>query len=254
MAFTPDPNALSILLRNQPQIPQYGADEDLSAMIPEEELFQAQEAAGERGAASGGAYAIPSRESLRSSGIAALRKLFGIQSAEAQAKAYPARVTGEYGLARENVRSQGNIEAARARAEADAAREAQRQEFQQSQQQRGQEFQAGQGALNREALSGRASQAQGASRQNLEFTQGEINRRAQEKKPFNLLEYLFGGGTSPQPAAQGGSAVSDPSADLEPLRQDPRFANLPFQALVDQGIVTADSPEELAEYAAAWGR
>lgn len=254
MPITPDPNALAILLRGQSQIPRFGADEELSELIPEEELFQAQEAAGARGAASGGAYAIPSRESLRSSGIAALRKLFGLQTAEAQARAYPARVTGEYGLARENVRSQGAIEAARTRAEADAAREAGRQSFAQSQQQRGQEFQAGQGVLNREALAGRAAQAQSASRGNLEFTQGEINRRAQEKQPFNLLDFFRSAFSGPEAGGAAGGAVRDVSAELEPLRRDPSLGNLPFQALVDQGIITADSPEELAEYEAAWGR
>lgn len=104
--FTRDPDALSVLLRMQPAIP-HRADDGFDEMISEGDLFGAQEAIGARGAASGGAYAIPSRESLRDSGVSKLKQLFGIQQAEAEAKALPSRIAGQSRIEQEQIRRGG---------------------------------------------------------------------------------------------------------------------------------------------------
>ncbi len=244
-----DPDALNILLRNQPQIPMKTEDEyALESMIPEEQLFQAQEAMGDRGRAMGGPYSVASRESLRDSGVAGLRQMFGIQQAKGQAAAYPQQVAGQYGLQREDIRARGNVEAARQKAEADAARHSQDQVFQQEQQGRQQTHQAAQGQLTRDALVGRATQAQGAAQVGREYTQGQINDRTAAKKPFSILGWLTGSGGN----AAAAQPASQEAAELAPLKKNPKYANLPFQALVQQGIISADSPDELAAYQAAW--
>jgi hypothetical protein len=250
-----DPNALATLLRMQPQIPQH-TEEDyaLQSMIPQEQLFQAQEAAGQRGAESGGAYAIPSRESLQQSGMAELRKLFGIQQAKAQAAALPARVTGEYGMANRRLQNEGALNVANAGAEQRAADLASNRRFQQEQQTRGQEFQAGQGALNREALAGRATQAQGATRAGQEYVQGQTNARAEAKKPFSLLQWLSSLGSTSPAKVPAETAPSRIAAGVAQLKQDPSTANLTFDELRQIGHGANLSPAELAEFQAAWAQ
>lgn len=255
MALERDPNALSILLRNQPQIPlQSEQDYALEEMIPEEQLFQAQEAYGRRGAESGGAYTIPSRESLKRGGMAELRKLFGIQQGEAQAKALPARIAGEYGL--ETARTKGgfDVEAARQKAIADAAAQQSSRQFQQEHQGRQQAFSRGEGQLNRQALAGRATQAQGATQAGREYTQGQINQRAQDKKPFDIIEYIksaFGGGS---PAAPAAASTSNIPAAINSFRQHPDTAQMSFEQLMQSGELEGATPQELAEFQQAWGR
>ncbi len=253
MALERDPNALSILLRGQTQLPMK-SEEDyaLEEMIPEEQLFQAQEAYGRRGAESGGAYSIPSRESLKQSGLAELRKLFGIQQGEAQAKALPSRIAGEYGLREAQLKGGFDVESAKQKAIADAAQRQQQQEFQQGQQTRQQEFQGGQGDLTRQALAGRATQAQGAAQAGREYNQGQINQRAQDKAPFNAIEYLkslFGGGEEAAPAAS-----SNIPAAVDSFRKHPDTAQMTFEQLMQSGELEGATPQELAEFQQAWGR
>jgi hypothetical protein len=252
-----DPNALAALLRMQPQIPQHTEeDQTLESMIPQEQLFQAQEAAGRRGAESGGAYAIPSRESLQQSGVAELRKLFGIQNAKAQAAALPARVTGEYGMANRRLQNQGALDVANVNEQGRSADLASNRQFQQQQQERGQTFQAGQGVLNREALAGRATQAQGATRSNAEYNQGQTNLRAEAKKPKGIGDFwnwLTSSGNEPEAAAAAPTATSPRvAAGIASLKQDPSTAGLTFEQIIQMGHGASLSPAELAELQAAW--
>ena len=249
MALERDPNALNILLGMQPQIPRHTDEEyQLQSMIPDEALFQAQEAIGRQGRESGGSYSVPSREALQQSGMAELRKLFGVQQAKAQAAALPSQVAGEYGLAREREHSRGGIEAARVREAAGASAQQEARAFQQAQQQRGQDFAAGQGVLNREALAGRGTQAQGATRSNLEFREQGINDRAAAKNPRSALgslyDYFFGGKEQAAPASEAQQAVNQ-AKQAHP--------GAPLESLLQQGILSYDTPEDLAELQAAFG-
>lgn len=248
-----DPDALSILLRGQTPLPRYSEDDEaLRSMIPEEQLFQAQEEIGERGAQRGRPYAIPSREALQQSGMSELRKLFGLQQAKAQAQAYPQQIAGEYGLQRERERSRGTVEAARVRGDMESTNRLQGQAFQQAQQGRQQTFQGEQGDKNRTAYAQRATQAQGAAQGGREYTQGQINARTDAKKPFNLWGWLTSkGDSSGQPAPSANPAIADAVAQL---RQTPGAASLSFQQLMQAGAFGDQAtPEELAEFQAAWG-
>jgi hypothetical protein len=112
-------NGLSVLmnLAKQPgssgQIPQQSPEDyQLDDMIPEESLYELQDEIGARGAQRGGAYAIPSRESLRASGRSGLRRMFGEISAKGEAAAMPHRVAGEYGLEEARIKGRADIEKA----------------------------------------------------------------------------------------------------------------------------------------------
>lgn len=262
-----DPNALATLLRGQTQIPRYTDEEEqLGSMIPEEQLFQAQEALGERGAASGGAYAIPSREALKQGGMAELRKLFGIKQAEGRAKAYPNQVAGEYGLQEARLKGGFDVESARQKAIADAAQRQQAQEFQAAQQGRQQEFQGGQGELNRAAIE-RNTAASIGGRENVAnigagsraATQKSIDAR---KNPPGIWEAIFGGkdpATTPKAVATPSnvdvSALLAPEniqANVSGIRQ--QYPGIPLQTLIAQGKLEFDSPEEEAATIAAFGQ
>jgi hypothetical protein len=233
------------MLRGQSKLPKSDDDYALESMIPEEQLFQAQEAIGQHGAASGQMYSVPSREALKQSGMASLRQLFGVQESRGRAAAYPQQVAGQYGIEREGIRAQGNVEAARIRAEADANQRGASQAFQQGQQERQQTFQAGQSQLSRDAFDTRQAASIKAADAGRQYTQGQVNQRADAKKPMSLTGWigsLFGGGGSKE------------AADLAPLKKNPKYASMSFDDLVAQGIVSADSPEELAAYQQAWGQ
>lgn len=87
----------------------------------EQELIDLQDQIGAAGAERGGAYAIPSRESLKESAFGQVRRLLGLQAREAEAKALPERVRGEYGLEAERIRGRAGVEASRYAAERQAA-------------------------------------------------------------------------------------------------------------------------------------
>jgi hypothetical protein len=247
-----DPNALATLLRMQPQIPQR-SEEDyaLESMIPEEQLFQAQEAAGRRGAESDGAYAIPSRESLQQSGVAELRKLFGIQNAKAQAAALPARVTGEYGMANRRLQNQGALDVANVNQQGAAARESGLNT----------RATAGNVAAGERAAAGRTS-AEGIAAANrtgrmdvareatgrTASTQRSIDARKPQGGLSSILK-MFGYG---QPDVAAAPASPRVSSALSQFKQDPTTANLSFEQLQATGQLEGASPEEIAELQAAW--
>jgi hypothetical protein len=81
-------------------------------MIPEEELFSAQDAYAQAGRESGVPFAVPSREALRGSGVSALRRMFSQTAAEGEAAARPQQVAGMFGLERERIAQRGGIERA----------------------------------------------------------------------------------------------------------------------------------------------
>jgi hypothetical protein len=238
----------------QPQIPQQ-TEEDyaLQSMIPQEDLYQAQEAAGTRGAASGGAYAIPSRESLQQSGMAELRKLFGIQQAKAQAAALPARVTGEYGMANRKLQNQGALDVANVNQQGAAARET------------GLNTRATQalGGANERAAAGRTSAAEIAAANRagrMDVARETTGRTAATQKSIDvrknppgmlssLLKYLTGGQTE---AAAAPTVSPRVESALNQFKQDPSTANLSFEQLAASGQLEGASPEEIAELQAAW--
>lgn len=161
----PNPNPLSVLLglkQNNPLLDEslYGntTDAQFASMIPEESLYGAQEEAIQPR----GAFTVPSRNSLRDSGVAGLKRTFGLARADAEAKAAPERIKGEYGLAEENIRRETAADNRRAAAEERAA---------------GREFSAGQNALNREAIASRQQTGIDATDQRTRYTQGQIGAR-----------------------------------------------------------------------------
>ena len=254
-----DPNALAVLLRGQPaSYAQYGEDQSLSEMIPEESLFQAQEAIGAKGAGGDAPYFVPSRESLQKSGVSKLKRLFGLERAKGQAAAYPAQVKGQYDYETTGLKGRYDVEAARTKAEAEIAERRANQEFQQAQQGRGQAFSGEQNRMGREQtaantkalIEGRQGTAEEATRRSA-ATQRSIDLRKSggENKywgPDAIMEPLWrllGGG--PDPAIE---------KTLAPYRNDPRFADLPFDEFAAATQFQADTPEEEAAYRQAWGK
>jgi len=194
-------------------------DSEMADLEPsEEDLIQEQIQQGQEGAASGGPYAVPSREALRESAFSKLRSVLGMQGREAQARALPARVAGEYGLEEQRIRSRGDIEAARLAADRYAMLEEGRDRRAQANLealgQRLQTAEEGKGERASAAIAGRRQSQQTA----------DLLRRASaiEKQPvglFSRLKGFFGaGGPTPQEQAEQlrqqaiGSLESDDSA------------------------------------------
>ena len=184
-----DPNALAILLGAQPKsYAGYGTDDELAEMIPEEDLYGAQEDIGATGQESGRPYFIPSRESLKRSGVSGLKRIFGEIGARGEAAALPRRVAGEYGLRQEGIRQEGQLRTAEARArEAAANREAigqqalerqtQAQGFTSGERAGREQFASGENRLNRESRAAIERERQAA-----------IGARA--KKPGGLFDFF----------------------------------------------------------------
>jgi hypothetical protein len=104
-----------------------------------------------RGVSPSAPYAIPSREELRESGMQELRRMLSLGETKARQAAYPQETAGQYGLEEARLKGSADVEAARYGFERSSAeRQTQR------------EFQAEQNRLNREAIAGRETQAQGA--------------------------------------------------------------------------------------------
>jgi len=257
-----DPNALAALLRMQPQIPQQTDEEaQLSSMIPEEQLYQAQEAQADAGRARGGPYAVSSRDQLRESGMAELRKMFGIQQAKAQAAALPARVTGEYGMANRRLQNQGALDVANVNQTGAAARETGL-NTRATQALGGMNERAalGQTGANERSAAGRASAERiaAANRTGRSDVAG-ANQAAitARKNPPGILDWLRGN----KPAAAAPAASPDVAALLDPTNIQNNVAQIqaqhpgiPIEELISQGEVTFDSPEEEAATIAAYGR
>ena len=168
-------NGLSALLNLQKQpgssgyIPQQ-TEEDyaLDTMIPDEALYEAQDEIGRRGADSGRAYSVPSRESLRGSGRSGLRRIFGEIEAKGNAEARPRQIAGEYDLRRAQIEAQGAVAAAQAKAQTGAdtsEMEFQRDLFKQDRQNQASDARAQAG---RDAQDQRAAGAQAARRQQMD--------------------------------------------------------------------------------------
>lgn len=104
------------LNRNRNTVTRDPEDTALSEMVPEEELYQAQDDIGEQGRQRGGPYYIPSRDSLKQSVMAQLRQALGMQRAKAEAAAYPEHIKGGYGLREADIKGQYDVRAAQAKA------------------------------------------------------------------------------------------------------------------------------------------
>ena len=104
-------------------IPQRSQDDyELDEMIPEESLFEMQDEIGARGAQSGRAYSVPSRESLRSSGRAGLRGIFGQIAAKNQGQVDAARYKSMGDAQAATIKGAADVESARYGADAASAR------------------------------------------------------------------------------------------------------------------------------------
>lgn len=104
-------------------IPQQSqADYDLDEMIPEESLYELQDEIGSRGAESGRAYAVPSRESLRSSGRAGLKSIFGQIAAKNQGAIDAARYKSMGDIDAARIKGSADVESARYGADAASSR------------------------------------------------------------------------------------------------------------------------------------
>ncbi len=266
MAFLErDPDALATLLRGQTQIPMQTEEEyQLEEMVPDELLLQAQEAIGQRGAATGKAYSVPSRQALKQSGIAELRKLFGLQQGEARAKAYPAQVAGEYGLQEARLKGGFDVESAKQKAIADAAQYQRQQEGLDTRQLRQQEFQGGQGELNRGAVAANTAALIGGRQSVAETGVAGREALARRKNPADnywgpdalvgqspdWLRRILWAGEGPMDAPQAGTP-STHAAELAPYANHPQYSALPFESLLQQGIVSG-SPDDLEAYRQAW--
>lgn len=230
-------------------------DSELEDFEPSEEaLIQEQLRQGQMGAASGGAYALPSRESLRESAFSNLRSLLERQSREAEARALPARVTGEYGLEEARIKGRSDIEAAKLAAD----------RYSMLEEGRDRRSQANLDAMMRRletAEAGKGQRAAGAEqgRQQRQQTADLLRRAgAVEKQPegmFSQLGRLFGitSGPSPQEQAEqlrqqaigsleGGEGGDDISAAAAELQQ--AYPGRSVDELVAAGIVEG-SPEEI---------
>ncbi len=252
MAFLErDPDALATLLRGQTQIPMQTEEEyQLEEMVPDELLLQAQEAIGQRGAATGKAYSVPSRQALKQSGIAELRKLFGLQQGEARAKAYPAQVAGEYGLQEARLKGGFDVESAKQKAMADAAQYQRQQEALDKRQERQHTFQGGQGDLSREAVAANTAALIGG-RQNVAETgvAGRAELAKAKETAKNPPDKYWG--YDPLMAWLYSENKPNPAAELAQYKNSPQHSALPFEALLEQGIVSG-SPEEIEAYRQAW--
>ena len=106
---------------------------------------------------------------------------------EAEAKALPERVRGEYSLAGERVKGQSALEAARARNEAATTERA-----------TAREFQGEQGQLNREAIAGRQSAGQQATTKRLATREAGIGQRQRLSQAEGRIRSMEQGKTSPE--------------------------------------------------------
>ena len=246
-AFQRDPNALATLLRMQPKsYASYGEEAELGDMIPEEDLYAAQDEIGERGRTSGRPYAIPSREALKSSGVSSLKRLFGEIGAKGRAAAYPRQIQGEYDLRGIERKGQYDVEAAKQKEQAEAAQRETQRQFQVDQQRRGQEFGAEQGRVGREAIAGRQTTSQAATATRSRETQAAIDRRQEARKPWNLKDFFSSLWGKPKPENnEAATAVAS-------ARQE--YPGTSLENLIQNGVLAYDTPEELAALQAAWGQ
>lgn len=253
-------NALQALLRNQPRVPQYTPDEEMLGPT-DEELMQEQEEIGTAGAESGRQfYAVPSRESLRTSAMGQLRRVLGMQEREAEAKALPARIAGEYGLREAGVRTQGQM----ASAQAAASRLASQQQFQAEQNRLNREASADRATQTQQAIAGRAATQQRAAAerqraaQRAQRIQGlQSGKTNMPVKPgvFAALGRFLGLSPSQEEVNQtemqrlmaeetpGGGDDTDLLTIAQQIAED--FPGADLNSLIQQGLVEG-SPEELA--------
>lgn len=248
-------NGLAQWLGIQRPVPQYSPEEQ--ELGPTDyELGDWQSGIAEEGAASGNPFYVPSRESLQTSSMGALRRALKMGQIEAQNAAYPRQVAGEYGLREAEIGAQGRVEAARAMAEAQAERIAQGQQFQVEQGERSRQFQAEQGNLNRQAQSGRQQvtqqgmgQRQQAGQQFTTQRDVALGKADDPDAPgiFGRIRALFGGG---QPAAPQQQPSSNIAAMADHFRRQRPGAD-PQQLLQEIQQVEPDlTPAELQELAA----
>lgn len=249
--------ALQSLMRNKPQVPQY--DPEMEELGPTDlELEDEQAGIAREGAQSGSDYFyVPSRESLKTSQMGALKRALKIAETTAQQKAYPQQVAGEFGLEQARVRGGAQVEAARLGAERAGAER---------------EFRGEQSQLGRDAMAERATQAQGAVADRTAATQratgerqeaarrgarvtglqsGKINAPV-EPGMFAGLKRMFGMGQSQEEANQAEVAqLQAGDSGVSEVAQQYRAAHptaTPQQLMqIIQQQETDATPEELAE-------
>lgn len=256
--------SLQTLLRMQPQISQ---GDPLDSLGPTDyELQDVQAAIGEHGADSGGPYFVPSRDSLKSSAMGGLRRLLQMNEIEAQNRALPAQIQGQYRLQEAGINAKGRVDAARAQAERAGQDRA---------------FRAGENALNREAAGTRATQAQQAVSDRTAATRKATGDRATQSQNFQQIKALQGGKShATRPEANGlyeglqrflhmgkfGQEAADQaeisrlqgSQGADPIgaavaQLDAEYPSMSTDDLVAQGIVNG-SPDEIMAVKRARGR
>lgn len=238
------PNGLSVLLglQRQPgssgQIPLRSTEEsDLDELIPEEELFQAQEAIAGQGRESGGAFAVPSREALRQSGRSALSRFFAQTRAKGEAAARPQQVAGEFGLERERIAQRGGIEQAAFGAQT-AAELRQLQHEQALERQR--ELQGsitGRTAATQRSVGERSAGTQGAIRQR-QIAADQLRRAAALDKQAQSAYDLFGLGSRRRLQSEAQALRQQAQAGLA----------VPIEDEEGEDVIELDlTPEQLAQ-------
>lgn len=243
------PNAiLENLLRlkaNQTQIPMYNEDEEAFGPT-DEELYDAQDEIGARGAARGTPYFVPSRDELKQSGMQAVRRMLGLRDLALREKVLPAQVE-----------AQGRIGAARIAAETAASRDADRQAFTAEQNALNRTAVGERMAANREATTAR-SQAkdkavdarQARTQKNARLTQlqsGKLHMPAEG----NFLTRLLGLAPSQAEVDQREiDRLQSEESIADQIMQD--HPNATFEDLVSSGVVSADTPEELQAFHEQW--
>lgn len=203
---TPDPNAATSAFGRVRASKRYTSPEDdfLSSLIPEEDVYEAQQTLGERGAETGSPYYIPSRDTLKQSGMAKLKQLLAVKQAEAAGAALPRRVEGEYGLEEARIKGAADVEVAKQRADAQAEQQAM------SDRRIRELFAMGESGRNvraEGAEAGRTQRAEGldtgrAQRQQLglAYQQAAAMERAPDERPW--YQWMFGRGQTPRDKAE----------------------------------------------------
>lgn len=254
------------LTRNRNTTTRDPEDTALSEMVPEEELYQEQDAIGEQGRQRSGPYYIPSRDSLKQSAMAQLRQALGMQRAKAEATAYPEHIKGGYGLREADIKGRYDVQAAQARAEGADERDQRTDQRMRELFMMGQEGQDRRMGQTQAGYTARTQATEQGKNTRQQLGQSEARARAAEGAPdprwFPGVQDFFGMGESPQAKAakirqeaMGQAANEDQLSgqDIaqEVLQQHPGVVD-PNQL---RGILDAsydfDSPQEMEQVIAA---
>ena len=258
--FPRDPNALSILLGAQPKsYAQYSPEAELGDTFSDEDIFDAQDEQANAGAASGNAYFIPSRESLRKSKGSELLRMFQKTQAQGEAAALPKRVEGEYGLRKTDLEGRYGVAKVREEADAAASRQSREEQFKIGDQSRTQAFTAEQSGLTRGAdaekarldRGGRMGVARETSRRTAATQQAISSRQPSMKNEFwgpdSIMRQFWG-----IPDKEETAPANNAATIAQAVRTD--NPDITLDDAIDMGLISFDTPEELAALEAAWGQ